>query len=127
MFDEKDWDYYTEDQKLCANTAFFSMPRYINGAPVDKRSVNSKVRHGSTLHKKQADIKEGYSHLKKKIQLLKRTESIGSAPGDVAEGLRALFPYPAEDLLRSETTQSSGTQTSDSERKRDPRATEHFS
>ena len=37
VFDEKDWAYYTEDQKLRANTASFSMPRYMDGAPVDTK------------------------------------------------------------------------------------------
>ena len=64
VFDEKDWVYYTEDQKLCANTASFSMPRYIDGAPVDTKKVTSKVRYGSTRYVKptrnKSDIQEDY-------------------------------------------------------------------
>ena len=68
VFDEKDWSYYTEDQKLCANTASFSMPRYMDGAPVDTKKVTSKVRYASTRYVKptrrdKSDIQEDYSLL----------------------------------------------------------------
>ena len=66
VFDEKDWVYYTEDQKLCANTASFSMPRYMDGAPVDVKSATSKVRHGSTRctrpkKRDKSDTQEDYT------------------------------------------------------------------
>ena len=49
VFDEKDWVYYTEDQKLCANTASFSMPRYMDGAPVDATvPLGMSSRQGGT-------------------------------------------------------------------------------
>ena len=79
VFDEKDWAYYTEDQKLCANTASFSMPRYIDGAPVDTKKVTSKVRYGSTRYVKptrnKSDIQEDYFLLTEEDKATKLTFS----------------------------------------------------
>ena len=80
VFDEKDWVYYTEDQKLCANTASFSMPRYMDGAPVDTKKVTSKVRYGSTRYVKptrrdKSDIQEDYSLLTEEDKANKLTFS----------------------------------------------------
>ena len=80
VFDEKDWAYYTEDQKLCANTAPFSMPRYMGGAPVDTKKGTSKVRHGSTRYVKptrrdKSDIQEDYSLLTEEDKANKLTFS----------------------------------------------------
>ena len=80
VFDEKDWVYYTEDQKLCANTASFSMPRYMDGAPVDTKKVTSQVRYGSTRYVKptrrdKSDTQEDYSLLTEEDKANKLTFS----------------------------------------------------
>ena len=81
VFDEKDWVYYTEDQKLCANTASFSMPRYMDGAPVDTSRVTSKVRHGATRYvrptrRDKSDIQEDYFLLTEEDKATKLTFSL---------------------------------------------------
>ena len=39
--DELSWTFLTQEQKLCSNTASFSVPRYITGLPVDVLHTDS--------------------------------------------------------------------------------------
>ena len=44
--DEANWSYLTQEQKLCCNTASFSVPRYIDGSAVPVGKVQSSSLYG---------------------------------------------------------------------------------
>ena len=44
--DEANWSYLTQEQKLCCNTASFSVPRYIDGSAVPVGKIQSSSLYG---------------------------------------------------------------------------------
>ena len=70
--DENSWSWLSAEQKLCSNTGSFTVPRYIDGSPVDLKTVPSYAdfvtpssymaqKKRQLLRKNYADIKEIYS------------------------------------------------------------------
>ena len=70
--DENSWSWLSAEQKLCSNTGSFTVPRYIDGSPVDLKTVPSYAdfvtpssymaqKKRQLLRKNNADIKEVYS------------------------------------------------------------------
>ena len=70
--DENSWSWLSAEQKLCSNTGLFTVPRYIDGSPVDLKTVPSYAdfvtpssymaqKKRQLLRKNYADIKEVYS------------------------------------------------------------------
>ena len=46
FLDEANWSFLTQEQKLCCNTAFFSVPRYIDGSAVPVGKIQSSNQYG---------------------------------------------------------------------------------
>eukprot|EP00435_Cladocopium_sp_Y103_P070806 s243_g36.t1 len=44
--DDKTWCFLTQEQKICSNTASFSVPRLIDGSPIQASSVESSSSIG---------------------------------------------------------------------------------
>ena len=44
--DEANWNFVTQEQKLCCNTASFSVPRYIDGSAVPVGKIQSSSHYG---------------------------------------------------------------------------------
>ena len=72
--DESQWSFLTQEQKLCSNTGSFTVPRLIDGTPVQVGKVQSMNPHmsfttGITVQQRQArrktksDIMEEYYNL----------------------------------------------------------------
>ena len=70
--DENSWSWLSAEQKLCSNTGSFTVPRYIDGSPVDLKTVPSYAdfvtpssymaqKKRQLLRKNYADIREVYS------------------------------------------------------------------
>ena len=70
--DDVSWSWLSAEQKLCSNTGSFTVPRYIDGSPVDLKTVPSYAdfvtpssymaqKKRQLLRKNYADIKEVYS------------------------------------------------------------------
>ena len=51
VVDETDWTLLTMEQKLCASTYSFTMPKYLNGSPADIKEVLSRSRPDSTRYR----------------------------------------------------------------------------
>jgi len=74
MNDDASWCFLTQEQKICSNTGSFTVPRYIDGSPVDVTRVSSSeayltetrtLRHRGqkNVRRTYADISEVYEHL----------------------------------------------------------------
>ena len=70
--DDASWSLLTEEQKLCANTGSFSVPRYIDNSPVDVTGVRSSnsyltsswiYRGQNNVRKNYSDVAELYDHM----------------------------------------------------------------
>lgn len=72
--DESQWTYLTEEQKLCCNTGSFTVPKYIDGSPVDLSNVGSSSslsmsysvlteRQKNRCRKIRSDIIEEYKNI----------------------------------------------------------------
>ena len=70
--DEGSWSWLSAEQKLCSNTGSFTVPRYIDGSPVDLKTVPSYAdfvtpssyiaeKKRQLIRKRYADIQEVYS------------------------------------------------------------------
>ena len=70
--DESSWSWLSAEQKLCSNTGSFTVPRYIDGAPVGLKSVPSYAdfvtpssyiaeKKRQLIRKNYAEIQEVYS------------------------------------------------------------------
>ena len=70
--DESSWSWLSTEQKLCSNTGSFTVPRYIDGSPVDLKSIPSYAdfvtpssymaqKKRRLIRKNYADIQEVYS------------------------------------------------------------------
>ena len=49
VIDDSKWCFLSQEQKLCSNTASFSVPRLIDGSPVALSSVESSKFHWYVL------------------------------------------------------------------------------
>ena len=109
--DESSWSWLSAEQKLCSNTGSFTVPRYIDGSPVDLKSIPSYAdfvtpssymaqKKRQLIRKNYADIQEVYSgiteedkafltlfHPKKISSLILSSRNVGKRPSKKSASL----------------------------------------
>ena len=65
--DDSQWSWLTQEQKLCSNTGSFTVPRYIDGTPVNVKTVSSHAdfvtSYSVIAERKQIQSKKNFSDL----------------------------------------------------------------
>ena len=109
--DESSWTWLSAEQKLCSNIGSFTVPRYIDGSPVDLKSIPSYAdfvipssymaqKKRQLIRKNYADIQEVYSgiteedkafltlfHPKKISSLILSARNVGKRPSKKSASL----------------------------------------